>query len=95
MAPTAIIDSNVLFGWRSERDQYHDRATDIISAISDESLPRAIVPTQILQEVCKHVQNSSTWAESTKTLTWVIVFIVAVYRCDRPKPGGRYRNDLQ
>jgi len=47
----AILDTNVLFARVSSRDQYHDRARDIIDGIDQGDLPRVVVTNYVVAEV--------------------------------------------
>jgi len=68
----AVVDSNVVTGWRLSSDQYHDRAKPIVEGIRDGRLPRVRVPLQFTQEILKHVQNDATWGDAKNTLDWLL-----------------------
>jgi predicted nucleic acid-binding protein len=46
-----VVDSNILIGQRLARDQYHERATEIVRAIDHGDLPTAYVTNYVLGEV--------------------------------------------
>ncbi|MFC7043425.1 type II toxin-antitoxin system VapC family toxin [Halonotius sp. GCM10025705] len=46
----ALIDTNVLFASASARDEYHDRASEIVRGIDHGELPNAIVTNYVVAE---------------------------------------------
>lgn len=46
----ALIDTNVLFASASARDEYHDRASEIVRGIDHGELPDAIVTNYVVAE---------------------------------------------
>ena len=46
----ALIDTNVLFAGASARDEYHDRASEIVRGIDHGELPDAIVTNYVVAE---------------------------------------------
>jgi predicted nucleic acid-binding protein len=55
----ALVDSNVLFAFRSSRDQYHDRANAIVEAMDDGNLPRGQVTNYTLPEVLNPLSKAA------------------------------------
>lgn len=47
----ALLDTNVLFASASARDEYHDRAVEIIRGIDHGDLPEAIVANGLLDRL--------------------------------------------
>lgn len=52
-----VVDSNVLFGRFSARDEYHDRATAIFDAIDRTELPQGVIVSMLLPEVLNPIQK--------------------------------------
>jgi predicted nucleic acid-binding protein len=48
--PIALLDTNVLFASASARDDYHDRAQEIVRGIDHGELPDAVVTNYVLTE---------------------------------------------
>ena len=48
--PVALLDTNVLFASASARDDYHDRAQEIVRSIDHGELPDAVVTNYVLTE---------------------------------------------
>lgn len=46
----ALLDTNVLFASASSRDEYHDRAREIVRGIDHGDLPEAIVTNYVVAE---------------------------------------------
>ncbi|MFT4904919.1 MAG: putative nucleic acid-binding protein, partial [Natronomonas sp.] len=46
----ALLDTNVLFASASARDEYHDRAREIVRGIDHGELPEAIVTNYVVAE---------------------------------------------
>jgi len=46
----ALLDTNVLFASASARDEYHDRAREIVRGIDHGELPEAIVTNYVIAE---------------------------------------------
>ncbi|ELZ33861.1 type II toxin-antitoxin system VapC family toxin [Halorubrum tebenquichense] len=47
----ALLDTNVLFATASARDEYHDRALEIVRGIDHGALPDAVVTDYVLAEL--------------------------------------------
>lgn len=69
--PVALIDSNVLFAFRNSSDQYHDRATDIVTAIDAGTLPDGRVPNYTLPEVLNPIVKRGGHAAGIETLDFL------------------------
>jgi len=50
MMAVALLDTNVLFASASARDEYHDRAREIIRGIDHGTLPDAIITNYVVAE---------------------------------------------
>jgi len=55
----ALVDSNVLFGFRSSRDQYHEQASEIVEAMDCGDLPRGQVTNYTLPEVVNPLSKAA------------------------------------
>lgn len=66
--PTAVLDTSVLFAARSEHDRWHDEASAIVTSVRTGDLRPCVVPTNVLQETLKHVQNHSKQYQARRTL---------------------------
>lgn len=60
----AIIDSNVLFGFRSARDQWHEAASAIVHGMDSGDLPRGRVTNYSLPGVLNPIQKASSYAHA-------------------------------
>lgn len=69
--PEAVVDSNVLFAYRSRRDQYHDRAADIVEAMDRGDLPRGAVTNYALPEVLNPILKRAGYDHALETLEFV------------------------
>jgi predicted nucleic acid-binding protein len=68
----ALLDTNVLFGFRSKYDQYHEPATDILTGIDAGGLPTAHVTNYIVAESLSLIGERATQAVATETLDFLI-----------------------
>jgi predicted nucleic acid-binding protein len=62
----AVLDSNVLYAFWNERDQFHDPSQEIVHSMDSGELPRGIVTSLCLPEVLKALETdmgSSTAVE--------------------------------
>lgn len=66
--PVAVADTNILFAWRSEFDQHHQRGREICTAASENRLPKLLIPQIFLQETLKHVHNEASYVTAIQTL---------------------------
>ena len=69
--PEAVVDSNVIFAYRSRRDQYHDRATDIVEAIDSGELPTGQVTNYTLPEVLNPILKRAGSKAARATLEFL------------------------
>lgn len=53
----AVVDSNVLIGAASRRDQDHDRALEILTGIDAGNLPRARLTNYVLAEAMGYIHE--------------------------------------
>lgn len=53
----ALVDANVLFAFRSARDQYHDRASEIVRAMDRGELPKGQVTNYTLPEILNPISK--------------------------------------
>lgn len=67
----AIVDSNVLFAYRSARDQYHESAKDIVDGIDAGELPRGIVANYTLPEVINPISKRAGHGHAVETLDFL------------------------
>lgn len=68
----ALVDSNVVYAFRSKRDQYHDRATRIVKAIDSNELPQGYVTNYTLPEILNPIQKRAGDAGATETLNFLV-----------------------
>ncbi|KZN24595.1 twitching motility protein PilT [Haladaptatus sp. R4] len=68
MGGEALVDANVLLGWRSKRDQWHDEAKPIVEAIDRGDLPRGVVTSPNLMETITPIQHRAGGKEGVKVL---------------------------
>jgi len=67
----AIVDSNVIFAFRSARDQYHDQAATIVEAMDAGSLPRGVVTNYTLPEILNPLSKRAGHDRAVETLTFL------------------------
>lgn len=53
----AVVDSNILYGWRNANDEYHDVSESIINASKQERFPTLHIPRVFYLETIKHVHS--------------------------------------
>lgn len=68
MGGQALVDANVLLGWRNRRDQWHDQAKPIVDAIDQGELPRGIVTSFSLMEVITPIQHRADGQRAVEML---------------------------
>lgn len=66
--PEAVVDANVLFAFRSARDQYHGPATEIVEAMDRGDLPRGLVTNYTLPEVLNPILKRAGYDHAAETL---------------------------
>lgn len=67
----ALIDSNVVYGFRMPRDQWHDPATRIVRSIDDGELPRGRVTNAALSEILSPIQKRAGHDPAVETLEFL------------------------
>lgn len=67
----ALVDSNVVFGARMKRDQYHDRTRPIVSAMDAGDLPRGVVTNYGLPEILNPIQKKAGDSPAKATLQFL------------------------
>lgn len=67
----ALVDSNVLFAYRSARDQYHDPAADIVRAMDRGELPRGQVTNYTLPEVLNPILKKAGYDHAVDTIDFL------------------------
>ena len=66
-----LIDANVLYGFRMSRDQWHERASRIVRAIDDGTLPRGRVTNVTLSEILNPIQKRAGHDPAVATLEFL------------------------
>jgi len=69
--PDAVVDSNVLFAFRSRHDQWHDPATAIVRGMDRGALPRGLVTNYTLPEVLNPIAKAATHDRAVETLDFL------------------------
>ncbi len=67
----ALVDSNVVFGTRMKRDQYHEQAKPLVKAVDEGDLPRGIVTNYGLPEILNPIQKKAGDAPAKETLQFL------------------------
>lgn len=67
----AVVDSNVIFAFRSARDQYHNRATEIVEAMDRGTVPRGDVTNYTLPEICNPIMKRAGHGHAIETLEFL------------------------
>lgn len=67
----AVVDSNILYGWRNANDEHHDVAKSIIDASKQERFPTVHIPHVFYLETIKHVQNELGYNEALETIEMI------------------------
>lgn len=66
-----VIDSNVLFAFRSRRDQWHEPATAIVNGLDRGELPRAQVTNYTLPEILNPILKAAGTERARETLEFL------------------------
>lgn len=66
-----VVDSNVIFGFRMQRDQWHDRALDIVHAMDNNDLPQGQITNYALPEILNPIQRRAGDDHAIKTLEFL------------------------
>lgn len=67
----AVVDSNILYGWRNANDQHHAPARRIITATTDPRFPTLQIPRVFYQETIKHVHNELGYRDAIRTVEMI------------------------
>ncbi|MCL9815112.1 type II toxin-antitoxin system VapC family toxin [Natranaeroarchaeum aerophilus] len=67
----ALVDANVVFAFRSARDQYHDQATAIVRAMDAGELPRGIIANYTLPEILNPITKRAGHDHAVETLEFL------------------------
>jgi predicted nucleic acid-binding protein len=67
----AIVDSNVVFGARMKRDQYHEQAKPLVEAMDEGNLPQGIVTNYGLPEILNPIQKKAGDVPAKETLQFL------------------------
>jgi len=67
----ALVDSNVLFAFRSSRDQYHEEASEIVEAMDAGDLPRGQVTNYTLPEVVNPLLKAAGHDAAVETVEFL------------------------
>lgn len=66
--PEALLDANVVFAFRSARDQYHEPAREIVQAMDRGELPRGLVTNYTLPEILNPITKRASGDTAVDTL---------------------------
>lgn len=69
---TALLDTNVLFAFRSKYDQYHEPATEILTAIDAGRLPASRVTNYVVAESLSLIGERATQDVAAETLDFLV-----------------------
>lgn len=67
----AVVDSNVVYAFRMQRDQYHERARDIVVAMDRGDLPRGRVTNYALPEILNPIGKRADHERAVETLEFL------------------------
>jgi predicted nucleic acid-binding protein len=67
----ALVDSNVLFAFRSRGDQWHEPATAIVRKMDRGELPRGLVTNYTLPEVLNPIAKAAGHDRAVETLEFL------------------------
>lgn len=71
MMPDVVVDSKVIFGFRSRRDQWHQPAAEIVQGIDSGNLPRAQLTTYTLPEILNPILKRAGYNRAVETLEFL------------------------
>lgn len=71
MTSEAVVDSNVVFGFRSRRDQWHEPASAIVVGMDAGDLPRGLVTNYALPEVLNPLLKGAGYDRAVETLDFL------------------------
>lgn len=69
---SAVVDANVLVAARLRRDSHHERGLSLARAFDQRRLPRAAVPSSVLEEIINLVHARTSHERATETLDAVV-----------------------
>lgn len=69
--PDVVVDSNVVFGFRSRRDQWHEPAVEIVNGLDRGDLPRAQITNYSLPEILNPILKRAGYARAVETLEFL------------------------
>lgn len=68
----ALVDSNVLFAYRSARDQWHESGRDIVIGMDAGELPTGQVTNYSLPEIVNPIQKAVDFRHALETLDFLV-----------------------
>lgn len=71
MTAEAVVDSNVLFGFRSRSDQWHEPADAIVTSMDAGDLPRGQVTNYALPEVVNSILKAAGYDHAVETIDFL------------------------
>jgi len=69
---TVLLDTNVLFGFRSRHDQYHEPATEILTAMDAGELPVGRVTDYVVAESLSLIGERASQDVAAETLDFLV-----------------------
>jgi predicted nucleic acid-binding protein len=70
--PEALVDADVVFAFRSARDQYHEPSTEIVEAMDRGDLPRGLVTNYTLPEILNPIAKLAGGDAAVETLDFLL-----------------------
>lgn len=67
----AVVDSNILYGWRNANDEHHDVGESIIDASKEERFPTLHIPQVFYIETLTHVHKELGYEETLETIEMI------------------------
>lgn len=67
--PEVVVDANVVYAERMERDQWHEEGTEIVRAMDRGDLPRGQITNYALPEILNPIQKRAGDDRAVETLT--------------------------
>lgn len=67
----AVVDSNILYGWRNANDEHHDVGKSVVDATKRERFPTLYVPRVFYLETIKHVHNELGYDATLETIEMI------------------------
>lgn len=69
--PDVVVDSNVVFAFRSRRDQWHEPAVEIVNGMDRGDLPRAQITNYTLPEILNPILKRAGYDRAVETLDFL------------------------